>query len=103
MNESVPKRNKNNADTTDNALIVDNVPTNSSNQAMGSGKLDLKPQIKKIARKSGQRRWKQMEVNETEKLEENSEVLAFLLKHWFSIRTFSGKGPVQDSLTFVAT
>ena len=46
MNEPVPKRSKR-----DDTSIVDDVPTNSSNQATGSGKRNLKPPKRKIARK----------------------------------------------------
>ena len=96
MNEPVPKRSKH-----DDVLVVDVVPTNSSNQVTGSGKRELKPQKRKIARKPGQKSWKQIEVNEIKKLEEkNSEVYDFLLKHWSSIRTFSRRGPMQDVLNF---
>ena len=41
MNEPVPKRSKH-----DDTLTVDNVPTNSSNQATGSSKRDLKAKEK---------------------------------------------------------
>ena len=58
MNEPVPKRSKQ-----DDTLKADNVQTNSSNQATG-----LKPQNRKIARKRIQKSWKQIEINETEKL-----------------------------------
>ena len=79
-NEPVPKRSKH-----DTALIVDDVPTNYSIQAAGSGKSCLKLQKRKIARRPRQKSWKQIEINEIEKLEEkNSEVYDFLLKHWSS-------------------
>ena len=54
INEPVSKRSKH-----DDTSIVDNVPTNLSNQATGGVKFDLKPQNRKIARKPGQRTWKQ--------------------------------------------
>ena len=86
-----PKRIKH-----DDTLKVDNVPANSSNQATG-----LKPQKEKIAKKRRQKNWKQKEINETKKLEEeNSEIYNFLLKHSSSIRIFSRRGPVQDVFNF---
>ena len=76
MNEPVPKRSKNDA-----AMIVDDVPTNSSNQATGSGKRDLKPPQKKNCTKTKQKSWKQIEVSKTEKLKEkNSEVYNFFME-----------------------
>ena len=49
MNQPVPKRSKH-----DDTLIVDDVSTNSSNQATSSLKRDLKPQKRKIAGKPRQ-------------------------------------------------
>ena len=46
MNEPVWKRSKHDADATDDALIMDNVPTNSSSYGTSSRNLDLKPQKK---------------------------------------------------------
>ena len=73
VNEPAPKRSKH-----DDTLIVDDVPTSSSNQSTGSGKRDLKPKKRKIARKPRQKSWKQIEVNETEKLKEEN--LSFFTK-----------------------
>ena len=77
---------------------MDDVPPN---QTTGSGKRDLKPQKRKIARKPRQKIWKQIQINETEKSEEeNSEVCDFLSKHWSRNQTFSKRGPVQDVFNF---
>ena len=43
MNEPAPKRSKHG-----NVLIVDDVPTNSSNQATGTGKREFKPPKKEL-------------------------------------------------------
>ena len=48
MNEPETERSKYDADTTNNSLIVDDLPTNSSNQATGGDKRDLKFQKVKL-------------------------------------------------------
>ena len=52
MNEPVPKRSKHDVNTTDAALIVDDVPPSSSNQTTSSGKRDLKPQKSKLCKRT---------------------------------------------------